>query len=201
MRDFGLAGLGGIGDPSSLRRRAEEAMAGLEVDARRGVPQEGTDASRSVRVTVTPDGAVADVSISRQWQGRISVEELGAAVLSAYRQADQKRVLAGVRVADDQPDIDVTPSPTSDIDDPRWLDRVWETLNDSRRRLEHLSSGRSAANAGEEHRVAGPAGLVRLRVVGAAVQEVLIDGVHTAQRDPDAVAGDLRAAFRAIRRG
>ncbi|WP_199512150.1 hypothetical protein [Nucisporomicrobium flavum] len=202
MSDYGLAPLNAIGDPESLRRRAEEAIAGLEIDIRPGAALEGTDPSSSVWVSVRPDGVVADVSISRRWHERIPADQLGAAILAAYHQAEHKRALAGARTTDDDNgDSDAAPSPLTETDDPRWLEFVWETLNDSRRRLAQMSAPRLHEAAAEECTVAGPAGLVRLRVVGTSVRDVLIDGVHTARRDPEALAADVRSAFDGVRRG
>jgi hypothetical protein len=42
---------------------------------------------------------------------------------------------------------------------------------------------------------------VRLRAVGGAVVEVIIDAVGTAERTPEAVASDLRFAFAEAKRG
>jgi hypothetical protein len=116
--DFGLADLTGIGDPGQLRARAEAATAGLEVDSRSDASQEGADASDSVWVTMTPDGAVADVSISRRWTERLADDRLGEAVLSAYRQADGKRTLT--RARGDRNDADDRYDPgMPDVDDQR----------------------------------------------------------------------------------
>jgi hypothetical protein len=199
VNDFGLADLSGIGDPGQLRARAEEAMAGLDVDSRPGASQQGADASDSVWVTVTTEGAVADISISRRWSERLADDRLGEAVLAAYRQAEQKRAVAETRdhrdAADQRYDLDMP-----DLDDPRWLDWVWATLSDSQRRVERLSA-RQPQETVQERTVAGPAGYVRLRVVDSTVTDVLVDAVHTARRDPDGIAGDLRAAFADVRRG
>lgn len=202
--DFGLARLDGLGDPQTLRSRAEEAMARLEPDLRTGTQQQGGDASDSVWVTVGADGAVVDVSISRAWPRRLAPERLGDAVLEAYRQAEQKRALAlaraggpGARPGGPGAAPRHEP-PAPDVTDERWLDWVWQRLDDARQRLDRLASAPVPA-AEPERTVPGPAGHVRLRAVGATVSAVLVDSIRLAERDPDAVAGDLRAAFAEVR--
>jgi hypothetical protein len=198
--DFGLVSLDGLGDPEQLRQRAHDELAGLELDTRPGAHQQGEDPSRSVWVTVADDGEVADVSISRQWVDRLSTAQLGDAVLAAYRQANQKRAAvlgrAGTAAGPGESRYDAT---MPDIDDERWMSWVWESLGAARRRLDELSAGH-APPPGHERTVEGPGGYVRLRATGPAVTAVLIDAVHVAERSPDLVAVDLRAAFAEVRR-
>jgi hypothetical protein len=198
--DFGLVRLDGLGDPEQLRQRAHDELDGLELDTRPGAPQQGEDPSRSVWVTVDADGVVADVSISRQWVDRLSTAQLGDAVLAAYRQANQKRAAvlgrAGTAPGPGQSEDDPA---MPDINDERWMTWVWETLGTARRRLEELSAGH-APPPEPERTVEGPAGYVRLRATGPAVTAVLIDAAHVAERSPDLVAVDLRAAFAQVRR-
>ncbi|MEV6489504.1 hypothetical protein AB0M20_12870 [Actinoplanes sp. NPDC051633] len=195
MSTIGLARLDSLGDPADLRGRAEEALAGLEVDMRPGAPQEGADPSDSVKITVASDGAIADVSISRRWTERLISDRLGKAVLAAYRQAHDKRAWARAR-ADNSPADDVSAdSAMPDIDDERWLDWIWTNLNEATRRIEELSRPQPPQTVPADRTIPGPAGHVRLRLTGAALREVIIDHARIAERDPDAVAADLRRSF------
>jgi hypothetical protein len=133
---------------------------------------------------------------------RLSADELGDAVLAAYRQANQKRAAAlgragaGATTGSGEPRYDAA---MPDIADERWLTWVWESLGDARRRLDQLSAGQ-APPPEDEHTVEGPGGYVRLRAIGPAVTAVLIDAAHVAERSPDLVAVDLRAAFARVGR-
>jgi hypothetical protein len=205
--DHGLARLDALGDRAELRRRAEEALRGLNPDPRPGARQEGTDDSNSVWVTVDAGGTVIDVSISSRWSDRMSGERLGAAVLQAYSRAHDKRVaaaaLAALRGAHDGSTSEVPAEPYDpqmpDISDARWLGWVWQTLGEAGLRLDQLAAARPA-DAPHERTVAGPGGYVRLQVAGTAVTGVLVDSLRVAERQPEVIAADTRAAFAAARR-
>jgi len=77
---------------------------------------------------------------------------------------------------------------------------VWDSLGQARRKLDDLASARVSPSAGERT-VEGPAGYVRLRVTGPTVTAVLVAATHVAERSPDLVAVDLRAAFIEARHG
>ena len=186
MDQFGLAALDGPGD-AEIDAEVGAGRA-LEIDERPGASQTGADGSGSVWVTVEADGSVLDVSISRRWAERISADRLGGAVLDAYWEGRLKVLIAGPVGGDAGPVERVMP----DIDDPRWLDAAWATLSRLTRELDEIRRPQPPA---AERTVAGPGGHVRLRVVGDAVTEVLIDALGTAERSPDTVAVDLRDAF------
>jgi hypothetical protein len=208
QNDHGLAGLDGLGDPAELRARAEEAIAVLDIDPRPGASQEGADASNSVWVTVSPSGAILDVSISRQWTDRLPVERLGEAVLEAYFRAQEKRgasaALAAMRQSDVGGPDDAPAEPYDpgmpDIDDPRWLGWVWQSIDEAGLRADQLLARRPVDTAAERT-VAGPNGYVRVQATGPRVTAVLVDAPSVAKRNPDAVAVDARAAFEAVRAG
>jgi hypothetical protein len=201
--DHGLAELDGLGDPATLRRRAEQAAEALDPDRRSGAHQEGADASNSVWVTVDVAGNVVDVSISRRWPDRLAAGRLGDALLEAYSRAQEKRAAAAMRTRAPAAETDDAPAydpDRPDIADDRWLGWVWQTLGEADLRLQRLASG-GGADAPAERVVAGPGGHVRLQVSGTAVTGVLVDGLEVAERRPDVIAVDARAAFALARRG
>ena len=206
MRDeFELAPVDRLGDPETLRKQADEAKADLGADLRPGAAQTGADPAGCVRVRMNPAGDVVDVTVDRQWSRRLGPDELGAAVLVAYQQATLKRAVAIAAASVPAAAEPVEGRATGrydpgmpDIDDEHWLDWVWASLSESRRRLDDLDLRRAAAPP--EVFVEGPAGLVRLRVTGRTITAVLIDAVSTAERSPGLVAADLSAAFADVRR-
>lgn len=205
--DHGLARLDALGDPDEVRRQAEEALRGADPDPRPGAHQEGADATNSVWVTVDVAGNVIDVSISRRWSERLPGQRLGAAVLQAYSQAHEKRVaaaaLAALRGPVDGSTADDSVEPYDphmpDISDPRWLGWVWQSLGEAGLRLDRLAAARPADGPGERT-IAGPGGYVQVEAAGTAVTGVRVDAVGVAERQPDLVAADARAAFAAVRR-
>lgn len=206
--DHGLARLDFLGDPDDVRRRAEEALRGCDADPRPGAHQEGADSSNSVWVTVDVAGKVVDVSISRRWRERIPGERLGEALHQAYSRAHEKRVAAAALAAlgepADEASADTSAEPFDprmpDISDPHWLGWVWHSLGEAALRLDDLTAARPAG-APSEQSVTGPGGYVRLEVTGGAVTGVRVDALGFAERQPETVAADARAAFAAVHRG
>ncbi len=207
--DHGLARLDSLGDMAELRARAEEAIAGLDVDPRAEASQEGTDASNSVWITVNTSGAVLGVRISRHWTGRLPAERLGEAIFEAYTQAQEKRgavaMLAATRPrasggsgdgSVETNDAETYDPGMPDIHDPRWLRWVWQSIDEAGLRLHDMLAG---GRADAERIVPGPNGHVRMRVQGRRVTAVLVDRPGLAERNPDAVAADVRATFEAVR--
>lgn len=193
---------GAFGDPAELRAQAERALAELEVDPRPGASQEGADSSGSVWVTVDPSGAVLDVSISRRWSERLPAERLGEAVLEAYYRAHEKCGVAAALAAMERPDDDSGDSESPrrsdmpDVNDPGWTDWAWSALNEASLQLRELAARRQE-RIPVERMVTGPSGYVRVRVESSGVTAVLIDAPATAERNPEAVAVDARAALQA----
>ncbi|PZM96869.1 MAG: hypothetical protein DIU79_03985 [Actinobacteria bacterium] len=193
---------GDFGDPEELRAQVERMIAELEVDTRPGASQEGADSSQSVWVTVSASGAVLDVSISRRWKERLPADRLGEAVLEAYYRALEKcgaaAAFAAMRRQDSDPVDPVSPQgfDMPDVRDPGWTEWAWRTLDETSRKLQELTV-RLQERAPAERTVSGPRGYVRVRVEGVGVTAVLIDAMTLAERDPDAVAMDARAALQA----
>jgi hypothetical protein len=183
-----------MADEAGAARLTDSAdvVAMLGPDLRPGAPQVGVDDDGVVRVRVAADGGVAGVQISPRWRDRLrGADALAAAVLAAYRQALLKRMAA--RLVNGPGPSPEAPSRT-DVADEGWLEGIREALERTYRQLAEVSRPRPP-----EQVVTGPARIVRVRVAGSAAAELSIDAPRAADRDPDLVAEDARAALDRVR--
>jgi hypothetical protein len=169
--------------------RLDDVIAEVRPDLRSGADQEGTDDTGTVRVRVAPGRGVTEVEIGRWWRDRLSMAGLGPAVLAAYYQAAQRRLVAQ-QVNGPPPARSAEAYARPDIADAGWDAWVRTSLERAQRLLDE-----SPPRVVTEQTITGPARYVRIRTAAGVAVEVLVDDTRAAENAPELVAADLRTAL------
>lgn len=113
-----------LGDPESLRKRAEAEK--KQERPRRTEPgqpgrYDGADETGAVWLSVDPEGRLTSVEISTSWRQRLGPERFADALFSAYRAAVRHAIDASRTARQDEPVFPTIPTVDPDADFPAWL--------------------------------------------------------------------------------
>lgn len=106
-------------DMDRLRRKATEFTDLWRLAEQGRTPCSGGEPTGSVTVTLEPGGTPALIELAQGWRSRLRGESLGAAVIMAYRSAQQVRATAFLTAVSSLP---ASLSEVADVDAARRLD-------------------------------------------------------------------------------
>jgi len=190
-------------DPAALEAQARRQLAELQRDGPIVDDGVGADSTNSIWMTVDPDGTIESIEISRRWKDQLDSTHFGAAVFEAYRNAIEKRLLAGAArdlSKMDEPPPD--PSPPEEIDE-RPDPETWARRNEDR--LERITSaidadirrGRGEDIADHETVLKSPEEFFTLRLRGRVIVELTADIMKVRRADAEQLRLEALDLFKA----
>jgi hypothetical protein len=190
-------------DPAVLEAQARRELAELQRDGPIVDDGVGADSTNSIWMTVDPDGTIESIEISRRWKDQLDSARFGAALFEAYRNAIEKRLLAGA--ARDLSKMDgppAEPPPLEELEE-RPDPETWARRNADR--LERITSevdadirrGRGEDIADNETVLKSPEEFFTLRLRGRVIVELTADIMKVRRADAEQLRLEALDLFKA----
>jgi hypothetical protein len=172
---------------------------------------EGADESGTVHCVVHIDGSLSAVTIVDGWWDAVGPHGVAAAVLSAYRFAQQKATAGRLVLARSghpyhQPEPDLSTLFTSEpdrplppYDAPDFTDALLRKVNRAATILANIDRFTKLRDAPEPRTVTGPRGLFRVVLSGFSIVRAEVNAYGLRPSDAAELAADARDALLAAR--
>ncbi|PZG02433.1 hypothetical protein [Micromonospora deserti] len=151
-------------------------------------------------VYLDADRNVEDVSVARDWRGRVGVDGVADALFAAYTAALQAalEIAALHQLPADQdgartpPALPAGTAAHDEVDEHLWLRRTWRTLRDIDADLERVAR---RPDVDVERQISSPRGCLTLRVRGGSIVAVTGDAGRIARLDAGQVQVEALSLF------
>lgn len=199
-----LASLDVLGDDGELHERARAELRAADRDSG---PADG-EGQTAIRVTVSAQGLVEDVSVSRDWRAHVEPSAFADTLFQAYAaalgqlvNASALRAFAAYEQTGDRRPGSAGTAPTASGAPPAeprvWLASVWDTLRELDDTLHRLERGQGT----DARTVTDPYGHLTATCRGGQVTAVTGDARRIGAADPQQLRAAALAVFRAAQRG